>query len=86
MTGAALVEGGHRVERLVRLPEVLRMTGRSRTTTLDDVKAGTFPQPIKIGRATMWVEAEIQGWIAERIRTSRAARTTPAAGTTTGAR
>lgn len=61
-------------DRLIRLPEVLRITGRSRTTTLDDVKARAFPQPIKIGRATMWVEAEIQGWIAARISAARGAR------------
>jgi predicted DNA-binding transcriptional regulator AlpA len=31
------------------------------------VKAGRFPKPIKIGKRSVWVEAEIDKWIAERI-------------------
>jgi len=58
-------------ERLLRLPQVMEMTGRGRTATLDDVKAGRFPAPIKIGRATCWAESEVQRWIVERIRASR---------------
>lgn len=61
-------------ERLLRLPQVMSMTGRGRTATLDDVKAGRFPSPIKIGRATCWAESEVLAWIAERIRDSRGAR------------
>jgi prophage regulatory protein len=60
-----------RPDRLLRLPAVLDMTGRGRTSTLEDVKAGRFPQPIKAGRATLWSEAEIQIWIGERIRANR---------------
>lgn len=58
-------------ERLLRLPAVMAMTGRGRTATLDDVKAGRFPAPVRIGRATCWAESEVQAWIAERIRASR---------------
>lgn len=61
-------------DRLVRLPAVLALTGRGRTVTLDDVKAGRFPAPIKCGRATLWSECEIQQWIADRIRAAREAR------------
>lgn len=58
-------------EVLLRLQQVLAMTGRGRTSTLDDVKAGTFPKPIKIGAASFWVCSEVQGWIADRVRDSR---------------
>lgn len=58
-------------EVLLRLPQVLAMTGRGRTSTLDDVKAGTFPKPIKIGSASFWVCSEVQAWIAARVRESR---------------
>lgn len=47
------------------------MTGRGRTSTLDDVKAGTFPKPIKCGSASLWLHSEVQAWIAARVRQSR---------------
>lgn len=59
------------LEKLIRLTRVLEMTGRGRTATLDDVRAGRFPQPIKLGSATVWVESEVQAWIAERVRKAR---------------
>ena len=59
-------------ERLLRLPQVLELTGRVRTSTLDDVKAGTFLRPIKVGSASLWVASEVQAWIAERVRKARA--------------
>lgn len=58
-------------ERLLRLPAVLSLTGRGRTAVLDDVKAGRFPRPIKVGAASMWLHSEVQAWIGERIRQSR---------------
>lgn len=57
--------------KLIRLPQVMEMTGRGRTATLDDVRAGRFPKPIKVGSATLWLESEVQGWIADRVRQSR---------------
>lgn len=61
-------------EVLLRLPQVLAMTGRGRTSTLDDVKSGSFPKPVKIGSASFWVCSEVQAWIADRIRNSRGGR------------
>ncbi len=58
-------------EKLLRLPQVMEMTGRGRTATLDDVKAKRFPQPIKLGTATLWLESEVQQWIADRVREHR---------------
>lgn len=58
-------------EVLLRLPQVLAMTGRGRTSTLDDVKAGTFPKPIKVGSASLFLQSEVQAWIAARVRDSR---------------
>jgi len=63
-----------RPDKLLRLPAVLALTGRGRTVTLDDVKAGRFPAPIKVGRATLWAETEVQDWIADRIRAARGPR------------
>lgn len=60
-------------ERLVRLNDCLQAVSLGRTAWLDLVKEGTAPQPVKIGRATMWVWSEVQGFIADRIRQSRRA-------------
>ena len=60
-------------ERLIRLPRFLELTGRGRTATLDDVRAGAFPKPVKLGAATVWLESEVQAWIAERVRQARGA-------------
>lgn len=59
-------------ERFLRLPAVLELTGRGRTATLDDVKAGSFPKPIKLGSATVWLHSEVQAWMLDRIRQARA--------------
>jgi prophage regulatory protein len=54
-------------ERLVRLPECLHIVGMGRSAWFDLVKAGTAPQPVKIGRAALWVTSELQRFIADRI-------------------
>lgn len=53
-------------QRFLRLPAVLEMTGRGRTATLDDVKAGTFPKPLKVGSASMWRQTDVQAWMAQK--------------------
>jgi prophage regulatory protein len=51
--------------RLIKLPEVERITGKSRSSIYGDT---TFPRPIKIGpRASAWVESEVYDWIESRI-------------------
>lgn len=53
---------------LRKLPVVCRQTGQSAATIYRSIKAGTFPAPVKTGvRASAWVGAEINAWIAERI-------------------
>lgn len=61
-------------ERLIRLPIVLGMVGLGRTAVLDRVKAGAFPAPVKVGRATLWRESEVSGWVVAQVRQSREAR------------
>ncbi|MBI3156996.1 MAG: AlpA family phage regulatory protein [Burkholderiales bacterium] len=58
-------------DRLLRLPAVMAAAGLGRTAVLDRVRAGAFPAPIKIGRATLWSEREVQAWIAAQIAASR---------------
>ena len=55
-------------ERLIKLNEVKRKTGLSRSSVYRLAKTGDFPQPIKLGeRASGWLESEINGWIDSRI-------------------
>jgi prophage regulatory protein len=72
-TAVASVPPAPPAERLLRLPLVLELTARGRTATLDDVKAGRFPKPIKVGAASMWLQSEVHAWIAARVRDSRGA-------------
>jgi len=58
--------------RLLRLPEVQRLTGMGRSTIWRRAGEGTFPKPVKLGpRTTAWVAAEVEGWAAAAM-TARA--------------
>ena len=51
-------------ERLLRRREVEKVTGKPRSSIYDDVVAGTFPAPIKIGaKAVAWLESEVMAWL-----------------------
>lgn len=52
---------------ILRLPEVMKKTGLSRSTIYAYIDRGEFPKPIKIGlRAVGWHEHEINQWIEAR--------------------
>ena len=55
--------------RLLHLREVLSRTSLSRTSIyrLMALGDGAFPQSVKLGSRTSWVEAEIESWLQERI-------------------
>jgi prophage regulatory protein len=53
--------------RLIPISEVIRLTSRGRSKIYADVRAGTFPQPVKDGSASRWVLGEIEGWITARV-------------------
>lgn len=56
---------GHR---LIRLPEVLRDVGLSRSEWYRLISLERAPPAVALGeRSRAWVESEIQAWIAERI-------------------
>ena len=53
---------------ILRLPEVLRLRGRSRSTHYQDVQRGLFTHPVAIGdRAVGWPEHEVTALNAARI-------------------
>ncbi|CAK2478626.1 prophage regulatory protein [Vibrio crassostreae] len=54
--------------RLIRLNEVLVMTGLSRSGMYRSIEKQQFPSQVPIGdRAVAWVESEVRMWIAEKI-------------------
>jgi len=71
MTKVIELEGSVRV-RILRLPEVQRRTGLSRSTIYVRLDQGLFPKPVSLGaRAVGWIESEVDEWIRERIAESR---------------
>lgn len=54
--------------RLIKLKEVLEVTGLSRAYTYRLMADNQFPKSVSLGaRSVAWVEAEVQDWILERI-------------------
>ena len=57
---------------ILRLPDVKRSTGLSRSTIYLRIAQGIFPQPVSLGRrAVGWLEVEVQEWLQRRIEASR---------------
>jgi len=56
----------------LRLPEVKAVTGLSKSSLYDLIRANNFPAPVRLGpRTVAWVRSEIKQWAAERVLTSR---------------
>ena len=56
------------VMRIIRLSEVIRMTGLGRSSIYTKISEGVFPKPVSLGgRAVGWVFDEVEGWILDRI-------------------
>jgi prophage regulatory protein len=59
-------------QKLLRLPQVKQTTGLSKSTIYARITEGTFPKQIPLGpRLVVWVESEIQNWIAEQVSAAR---------------
>jgi prophage regulatory protein len=52
---------------ILRLPELRKRIGLSRSSVYSLVRQGRFPRPIPLSaRAVGWSQAEVEQWIAER--------------------
>ncbi|WP_082833092.1 AlpA family phage regulatory protein [Geobacter anodireducens] len=52
------------MERMIRLPEILNLTGVSRSTIWRWIKAGNFPRPVRMSPGTIgWRSSDVLGWI-----------------------
>ncbi|WP_312549880.1 AlpA family phage regulatory protein [Massilia sp.] len=55
--------------RIIRIRDVIALTGLSRSAIYAAVKAGTFPRQVKLSaRSSGWVRGEVVGWMKERPR------------------
>lgn len=65
-----------RPARFIRLPEVKVMTALSRATIYKRMKVQRFPQAITLSvRLTVWIDLEVQAWMAQQIASQRAGST-----------
>lgn len=64
--------------KLLRLPQVMEMTGLRKTKIYELHAQGAFPRRIQItAHSVGWVEAEVQAWLARRVENSTRATTIP---------
>lgn len=55
------------MDSILRLRDVLRICGASRSSLYQWQSAGIFPQSVKLGiRAVGWRKSEIEAWLAKR--------------------
>jgi predicted DNA-binding transcriptional regulator AlpA len=55
-------------ERLLRLSEVLFLTGLPRSTLYYQIQKGRFPRPQKKGRISLWRFSEVERYISDPNR------------------
>ena len=59
-------------ENLIRLPDVMKITGFGRSQIYKLINIGEFPKQIQISPGSVaWLESELETWMKERIRLSR---------------
>jgi len=58
--------------RLLRLPEVIERVGLRRSAIYQRMSEGRFPRSCSLGpKCSVWVETEIEQWIAEVARSRK---------------
>ncbi|WP_193178050.1 helix-turn-helix transcriptional regulator [Oricola nitratireducens] len=62
-------------DRLLRLDEVMALTGMCRSRIYEQIANGEnlFPKPVKIGRASRWPLSEVVDWIEQQKARRKAA-------------
>lgn len=58
--------------RFIRIKEVLSITSLSQSELYRRIKVGTFPAQVKLAPGhVVWVQSEVDSWVAERIAECR---------------
>ncbi len=50
-------------DRLLRMSEIIKLTGVRRETINKRVRRGAFPAPRKMGHAIAWLESDVTAWM-----------------------
>lgn len=59
-------------EKVLRLPQVEKITGLARSTVYRLIEQGRFPKQIHLStRAVGWLESDVHAWIKERTEHSQ---------------
>jgi prophage regulatory protein len=67
-TPLTLAQTTRATDRLLRLPEVQRLTGLRRSAIYEQMQKGAFPKSVKASpRAATWSEVAVQAWISDRL-------------------
>ena len=48
---------------LLPMPTLSKRVGLSRSNIYQQIQGGKFPEPVKIGRSSRWLAAEIEAWV-----------------------
>jgi prophage regulatory protein len=60
----ATMAAAERIDRLLRLDEVLYTTGLGRNTVYRRIREGTFPKQVRIGpNSVAWRQSDISQWM-----------------------
>jgi prophage regulatory protein len=63
-------------ERLIRFPEVMKRTSKSRAGIYAAINRGDFPKSVKLGpKSVAFIESEIDAWIADLMASGRESET-----------
>lgn len=55
--------------KILRLPDVINITGLSRSSIYQKIADGEFPKQINLGSKSVgWIESDIQNWIEDKIQ------------------
>ncbi len=59
-------------QNIIRLPQVIKKIGLSRSTTYALIKSGEFPQKIQLSsRSIGFLESDIDSWINDKVAASK---------------
>ena len=54
--------------RLIKLKDVMHITGLARSTVYKYIADGNFPKPVSLGeRNVAWLHSEVEDWIWDKV-------------------
>ena len=57
--------------RFLNLKQVMQKTGLSKTHIYRLMQRGDFPEKIKVGASSYWLESDIENWMLEKMKNEK---------------